>query len=465
MYDKAEKPAKLFSGEPQVCIGGQPMEPHAVESNHVVGAPRRPLVPLIFMETGRDHMQILFLAHRIPYPPDKGETIRSFHELRYLAGKHKVDLFCFADSALGPKDWQFIQGTCRHVYVEVLPKPLRFLGMARSLLTGRPLSFGFFYSRTFEKKVRQALRRSKYDLIFVFCSAMGQYLPDPAPAPVFVDFVDADSEKFRQYARMSGFPRDWLYAREARTVAAAEQALGRIARISIACAENETKQLRGTAPEAFKVEVVSNGMEVPDFSETQLSARILDLQPFAVFVGTMSYWPNSDAAIYFAREIFPLVRRRHPELKFVIVGRDPGQSVRSLTDIPGVIVTGWTSDVYQYVRHADVSVAPLRISQGYQTKITESLIVGTPVVTTSRAMAAIGLSECEGLFAADSSEQFADRISSLLQDLPLRRELRARAAAVRRRLSWDIPMRKLEDLLAQAVDKSPIPAPELVTKH
>src|SRR5271157_4007538 len=203
MHGTADEPTEFFSRESQVCVGGQPMEPHPVESHHVVRAPRRPLVPLIFMETGRDHMQILFLAHRIPYPPDKGETIRSFHELRYLASRHKVDLFCFADSALGPKDWQFIQSMCRDVYVEVLPKPLRFLGMVRNLLTGRPVSFGFFYSRSFGKKVREALTRSKYDLIFVYSSSMGQYLPDPAPAPVVVDFVDADSHKFMQYAERS----------------------------------------------------------------------------------------------------------------------------------------------------------------------------------------------------------------------------------------------------------------------
>src|SRR5271157_1348663 len=397
-------------------------------------------------------MQILFLAHRIPYPPDKGEKIRAFHELQYLASRHKVDLFCFADSALGSEDQQLLQSMCRAVHVEVLPKPLRFLGMARSLLTGRPVSFGFFYSRIFGEKVREALTRSKYDLIFVYSSSMGQYLPDPPPAPVAVDFVDADSHKFM------------LYARESRTVAAAEHALGRIAKVSMAVTQHEANQLRASAPTTFDVEVVANGVEVPDCSEKQLNSEIRDLQPFAVFVGTMSYRPNSDAAIYFARRILPLVRRRHPELKFVIVGRDPGRSVRRLTSIPGVIVIGWTPDVYQYFRHADVSVAPFRISQGFHTKIAESLAIGTPVVTTRRAMASIGLSEREGLFAADTDEQFAEKLNSVLQDPLLRRELLIRAPAVRQRLSWDAPLSRLEDLLAQAVNKSVNPLPELLAK-
>src|SRR5271157_5886878 len=409
-------------------------------------------------------MQILFLAHRIPYPPDKGEKIRAFHELQYLASRHKVDLFCFADSALGSEDQQLLQSMCRAVYVEVLPKPLRFLGMARSLLTGSPVSFGFFYSRTFGEKVREALTRSKYDLIFVYSSSMGQYLPDPPPAPVAVDFVDADSHKFMQYAEISRPPRVWLYARESRTVAAAEHALGCIAKVSMAVTQHEANQLRASAPTTFDVEVVANGVEVPDCSEKQLNSEIRDLQPFAVFVGTMSYRPNSDAAIYFARRILPLVRRRHPELKFVIVGRDPGRSVRRLTSIPGVIVIGWTPDVYQYFRHADVTVAPFRISEGFHTKIAESLAVGTPVVTTRKAMDSIGLSEREGLFAADTAEQFAEKLGSVLQDSALRHELRVGAPAVCQKLSWDAPLRRLEDLLAQAVNKSVNPLPELLAK-
>ena len=407
-------------------------------------------------------MQILFLAHRMPYPPDKGEKIRAFHELRYLASRHKVDLFCFADSTSGPEDRQFMQSMCRDVYVEVLPKPLRFLGMVRNLLTGRPVSFGFFYSRSFGKKVREALTRSKYDLIFVYSSSMGQYLPDPAPAPVVVDFVDADSHKFMQYAERSRSLEAWLYARESRTVAAAEHALGRIAKVAIAVTEHEANQLRASAPTTFDVAVVANGVQVPEVSEEQLNPGIRDLQPFAVFVGTMSYRPNSDAAIYFAREIFPLVRRRHPTLKFVIVGRHPTSGVRRLGNFPGVIVIGWTPDVYQYFRHAGVSVAPFRISQGFHTKIAESLAVGTPVVTTRRAMASIGLSEREGLFAADTSEQFAEKVSSVLQDPLLRRELGIRAPAVRQRLSWDAPLRMLEGLITEAVNKSVNPVPELL---
>ncbi len=410
-------------------------------------------------------MQILFLTHRLPYPPDKGERIRAFHELRYLAQRHEIDLFCFADSRTSAENKRALQGICRSIYVEVLKRPSRLLRAAGNFFTGRPLSFGFFHSRKFDAKVRQALCERDYDLIFVYCSSMGNAIPFPAPAPLVVDFVDADSQKFKQYAAGSGSLRRWLYAREGRAVAAAEQSLGRMAALSFAVTEHDARDLREEDPK-FRVEVVTNGVEIPDAPHPQDLDELLELKPFALFVGTMNYPPNSDAANYFAREILPLVRQIHPELKFVIVGRDPDRQVRQLSNIPGVVVAGAVPDVFQYFRNANVSVAPFRISQGFHNKIAESLAVGTPVITTSRAMAGIGLSEREGLFVADTAENFAGEVSRVLTDSQLRRDLREGASSVRQRLSWDLPLSRMEELIVQiAAVKSARPSRELVVGH
>ena len=410
-------------------------------------------------------MQILFLTHRIPYPPDKGERIRAYHELRYLAARHEVDLFCLADSQECAENQQFLRGMCRSVHVEVLRKLPRLWHAARNFLSGRPMSFGFFYSRKFDEQLRRALRQCNYDVIFVYCSSMGQSIPQPPPAPVVVDFVDADSQKFRQYAARSSALRRWLYMCEARRVAIAEQSLGHMAARSFAVTEHDARELGGSNAEGFKVEVVSNGVQVPESSEMQHQGAVCELRPFALFVGTMSYLPNSDAAVYFARDILPLVRKFHPELRFVIVGRDPDRRVRELAAIPGVFVTGAVPDAFQYFRNADVSVAPFRISQGFHNKIAESLAVGTPVITTSRAMAGIGLSEREGLFVADTAEEFAHKVSSVLNDPCLRRELREGVPTVRQRLSWDTRLHRLEQLIVQVVAKSVNPSSELVTEH
>jgi glycosyltransferase involved in cell wall biosynthesis len=276
--------------------------------------------------------------------------------------------------------------------------------------------------------------------------------------------VDADSQKFSQYAARSGFFRRWLYEREARTVAAAERSLGRMAAVSFSVTEHDASELTGNK-QGFTVEVVPNGAEIPDVPVTRDQSELREEKPFALFVGTMDYPPNSDAAAYFARDILPLVRKTHPGLKFVIVGRDPDRRVRELASIPGVVVKGTVPDVFQYFRNAEVSVAPFRISQGFHNKIAESLALGTPVITTSRAMAGIGLGEREGLFVADTTEDFADKVNALLEDPRLRDELRKRSSSVRQLLSWDNRLCKLERLILQVVARADNPSRELVAKR
>jgi len=410
-------------------------------------------------------MQILFITHRLPYPPDKGERIRAFYELRYLASRHEVDLFCFADSQECAENQRFLEGICRSVHVEVLKKPRRLLRAVNNFLAGRPMSFGFFHSRKFDESVRDALRKNNYDVIFVYCSSMGAAVPRPAPAPLIVDFVDADSQKFNQYAARAGFLRRWLYTREARAVADAEQSLGHASALSFAVTEHDARELTAGKENGFTVEVVPNGVEVPEVPDCQAESEVLQQKPFALFVGTMDYPPNSDAAAYFARDIFPQVRETHPELKFVIVGRNPDRQVRGLGTIPGVVVKGAVKDVFHYFRNAAVSVAPFRISQGFHNKIAESVAVGTPVITTSRAMAGIGLGEREGLFVADTTEEFAHKVNKVLEDPCLRSDLRKRASSVRELLSWDARLCKIEQLMLQAAGRSVSPSCETVVGH
>jgi sugar transferase (PEP-CTERM/EpsH1 system associated) len=409
-------------------------------------------------------MQILFLAHRIPYPPDKGERIRAFQQLQYLGARHDVDLFCFADSKACARNQEHLRTKCRSVHVEVLKKPSRLLRAASSFAGGQPISFGFFQSPRFAQGLNRLLQTYKYDVIFVYSSSMGQYIPVPAPAPVVVDFVDADSQKFRQYAATANGFRARLYTREADAVAGAERSLGHIAAVSLAVTRHDALELQNVIGSGCRVEVIPNGVQVPDCSSIDKQGVFADLRPFLLFVGTMSYPPNADAAVYFAREILPLVHKTRPGMKFVIVGRDPDRRVRELASLPGVLVTGEVPDAFAYFRSADVTVAPFRISQGFHNKIAESLALGTPVVTTARARDGIGLSDREGLFAADTPEEFTRQIEFAL-DPTVRRKVRENAGLVRKILSWDVSLAKLERLMMDAAAQSDTATYRLAVGH
>ena len=394
-------------------------------------------------------MRILFLTHRTPYPPDKGEKIRAFHELKHQCAHHEVDLFCLADAADELRHADQLKQFCRSVSITVTGKIGRLLRGGRSFVCGRPISFGHFECPELQRAVAEALSRQNYDLIFVNCSSMAQYVPASCRIPMVVDFVDADSNKFFQYAAASGAPLSWLYASEGRRVAEAERQISARAELSLVVTANDAAELGQGKCSTAKVKVVPMGVELPAVT-AESETLIAQHQPFVVFLGTMSYRPNADAAAYFAEEIYPLVRRHTPQLKFVIAGRGAGRSVRNLQRIPGVIVTGEVPNAFAYFRASQVSVAPFRISQGFQSKIAESLAVGTPVVASRRAASAIGLSEKEGLFVAEGAAEFAGKICELMNDARLRSALRSNAPSVQEKLRWSSRLNCLDAWLRQA---------------
>ena len=387
-------------------------------------------------------MKILYLAHRIPYPPNKGEKTRCFHQLQYLAAQHSIDLFCFADNAKEAEGKEGLAQVCRNVYVEVLPARTGFARAAAFAWKKLPLSILYYQSRTMQRAVLDALGRECYDLIFVYCSSMAQFVPQPAPAISLIDFVDADSAKWRQYAARTVFPKSWFYSREGSLLARYEKRVAANFDVSIVATRQEALELGGG--ECSAVEVVENGVALPPAEALQgVGEDIRKMQPYLLFVGTMNYRPNVDAVCYFSQEIFPLLRRTHPSLRFLIVGRDPTMQVQKLGQLPGIIVTGAVPDVQEYIDGAAVAVAPFRIAQGVQNKVLEALVSGLPVVLTSRPARAIGDIASDLLRVADTPEDFAGAVRFVLDNPEVRTHAQAAAPLLRESLGWETRLRRL----------------------
>jgi polysaccharide biosynthesis protein PslH len=398
-------------------------------------------------------LHILYLAHRIPYPPNKGEKTRCFHQLRFLAARHSIDLFCFADSDVEAKGSQELGAYCRSVYVETLLPRTGYMRSATRLLGELPSSVAYYDSPAMHRAVQEALRATKYDLVFVYCSSMAQFIPLPTKAPTVIDFVDADSAKWSQYARAGSFPYSWLYGREGSSLARYEKKIAVEFDLSIVTTPLEAADLGGGG--CRSVEVVPNGVQSAAMNgSAETSEEIRREQPYALFVGTMSYRPNADAVIYFSEEIFPLIQKRHPELRFLIVGRDPTPAVRSLARRPGVFVTGSVPDVHKYLAGAAVTVAPFRIAQGVQNKVLEALVAGVPVVLTSRPARAVGGPAAEILLVADSPEEFAAKVQSVLENPEFRRRSLEAAPKLQELLAWEPKLARMEELLEQVAGVS-----------
>jgi sugar transferase (PEP-CTERM/EpsH1 system associated) len=315
-------------------------------------------------------------------------------------------------------------------------------------LRGEPLSCGFFSSSKFQAEILRALASETFDVIFVYCSSMAQYVPWPRTTPVVMDFVDIDSAKWSQYAKRSRPPLSWVYEREAKTLAAFEEKWARASAFTIVTTLQEAELLRGEG--IPPVQVVCNGVEIPAGRGAGLPESIRALQPFALFVGTMDYLPNVDAVAYFAEEILPRIRERHPELSFLIVGRNPSNRVHKLGKLPGVVVTGAVPDVEVYLANCAAVVAPFRIAQGIQNKLLEALAACKPIVSTSGPAAAIGGKHGETLLIADDAEDFGNAVVALLEDPALCCRFSNGVEFVRKNFSWHENLNHLEHLLLQA---------------
>ena len=255
-------------------------------------------------------MRILFLCHRVPYPPDKGDKIRAFHQLRAMAAHHEIDLFTLADDPRDLQHGKALLPYCRTVTVAGLNARWAKLRSLPYLLTSTALTIPYFGSAELRRKVRAALAERSYDRIFVYCSAMAQYVESVDRIPIVTDLVDVDSDKWKQYATFTKFPLSAVYRREGRTLARYERRVCEKSAVVVVTTEREARLVRQISP-AARIRVIPNGVDTDFFSPAAVSPDAK--APAVGFTGDMSYFPNQEAVTHFARNVLPLIRESVPE--------------------------------------------------------------------------------------------------------------------------------------------------------
>jgi sugar transferase (PEP-CTERM/EpsH1 system associated) len=389
--------------------------------------------------------KLLFLSHRIPYPPDKGDKIRAWHILRHLMRSNDVFVGCLVDD---PADWAHVpalRARCADLACFPLNPRWQKLRALTRLRPGKPLTLDYFHSPRLRRWVLDTLQREEIDRIFVFCSAMVPYVIDATSARRVLDFIDADSSKWTEYAKRSRWPMKSVWAREGRTLLAFERRAARSFDHSLFVSEDELLHFRALAPESVgRTSFVSNGVDFRYFSPLrQFDDPFPAGAPRIVFTGAMDYRPNIDAVSWFARDIMPLLRDRGPPPSFWIVGANPAEEVRRLAALAGTHVTGRVPDTRPYLAHADVVVAPLRIARGIQNKILEAMAMGRPVVATPQAFQGIRAEPGHELLIADDAPSLARCVAEVLDGChpTLGRDARR---AVETRYDWSTTLAALD---------------------
>ena len=394
---------------------------------------------------------LLYLVHRIPYPPDKGDKIRSFHLLEGLASQYRVHLGTFVDNA---HDWEYadaLKQWCASVELRPLVSWRATLRSARGLFTGEPLTDPYYCDAAMHAWVRATLARERIRAIVVLSSAMAQYVPDAQTRGTrcVVDFGDVDSDKWLQYSTSARWPMSWVYRREGLRLEQREGHIARMSHASVFVSHAEAEHFRRLHPDTRqRVYAVPNGVDATRFSPAHpLYTPYSPDERALVFTGAMDYWANVDAVSWFARDVLPAIRAREPRARFWIVGSNPTAAVRALAALEGVSVTGRVPDVRPYLRHATFAVAPLRLARGVQNKVLEAMAMACPVLATSAATRGIDAATPPGVVIADSAESLAQEALALLEA----DDLASRGTAARRyvteRFDWDASRRAFLALL------------------
>jgi hypothetical protein len=309
--------------------------------------------------------------------------------------------------------------------------------------TPTPSSMGFFYSPVLAQRVRELMTRGRFDLVFVHCSSVAQYVAGVPGIPKILDFGDMDSQKWLEYSRHKSFPLSAGYWLEGKKLEREERRLARLFDLCTATTRAEWETL-----EAYRTGVATdwfpNGVD-----NTYFKPIAAPYDPDTIcFVGRMDYYPNQQCMLEFCTSVLPLVRARRPKTKLLIVGADPSRAVRKLGDLPGVTVTGSVADVRPYLGRSALMVAPLNIARGTQNKILEAMASGVPVVTSREAAGGVDAVANEHFLVAGTPEQYALAVLQIL-DHPAERQ-RLAAAGRERMLShhaWDRSMQRLDRII------------------
>ena len=370
--------------------------------------------------------KILYVVHRVPYPPDKGDRIRTFHVLRFLAERFDVHLACLADESVSDTTIASLQSYCERVSVVRLESFGRWVRTALSLLGGHTASEGAFRSPELHRIVHEWSTQTRFHAAVASASSMAPYLRQPnlRDVPAVVDLTDVDSQKWIDYAAVSWLPRSLLYRTEAKRLRRLETSIADWAHAITFVSQAEVDLYR-TFCRTGSVYAVPNGVDLdyyaPRMDDSTVRPDGVSLGQYprtrcCVFVGAMDYLPNVDGVCWFCEHVWPNLLQHCPEAKFYVVGRNPAAAVRRCGSIPGVEIIGSVPDVRPYLRHAPVAVVPLRIARGLQNKVLEAMAMSRAVVASPPALAGVQAEPGLHVLRASTPQQWVDTIWWLWTD-------------------------------------------------
>ncbi|MEW4466805.1 TIGR03087 family PEP-CTERM/XrtA system glycosyltransferase [Parasphingorhabdus sp. JC815] len=398
------------------------------------------------------------MAHRVPWPPNRGDKIRSHHILRKMVKHASVHLACFADDEAEALTDSDIKSSLASVQI-VRRNKANWRAGIEALATGKPVSLTSFDSAKIRNYVRDTLNIGTIDCIFVFSGQMAQFVPAEYSGRLVMDFADVDSAKFESYAEAGSGPMGWINQREGRLLRAFEQKIAIAADYSLFVSEAEAQLFRSRSGLDDKVKAIGNGIDldfydpdiVPDASNEveAIMRKKAHVQngPLILFTGQMDYRPNVEAVTSFSAKVMPKILNHYPDAHFIIAGRAPSADVLRFDGVNGTIVTGGVDDIRCWLKAADIVVAPLRIARGIQNKVLEAMALGKPVVASVAAAQGIEAVDGKDFCIAQNPDHEAKLVCELLANHKKAASLGRNAfALMRAKYCWESRLADINSL-------------------
>lgn len=390
--------------------------------------------------------RILYITHRVPWPPDRGDRIRTWNILKFLAQRADVDLICLADEPVSKETRQALNQVTHRLAIVPHTGARRYVRGALSLLSGKTVTEGLFESRVLKSLVRLWGAQTEYTAALASSSGIARYLQKPLlqhSGRIWVDLIDVDSQKWLDYAGSSRFPMSQVYGLEGARLRRLEIKLADTCDRLLVVSEAERQLFRDFCPTA-RVQAIGNGVDTAYFAPAPTEVT----EHSCVFVGVLNYLPNSDAVRWFTQHVWARVRERFPDAVFRIVGKSPGPEVLALNAEPGVRVVGPVPDVRPWLNSSSCVVVPLRIARGVQNKVLEAMACGRPTICSPAPLKGLHVEPGLQLLQADSADDWVQQISMVFNERDRAEELGMAANAwVQLNHRWAACLEPLTEIL------------------
>ena len=385
-------------------------------------------------------MKLIYLTSRFPYPINKGDKLRSFHQIKELSKQNDIYLISLSEIKVPKSSIKQLDKYCKSVHVYHISLINRIFNLFKTLINNRPFQVNYFYNLKIQKKINSNISVIKPDHIFCQLVRTALYVKDEHSIPKTLDYMDALSKGLERRIKISKFWQKPFVKMEWQRMKRFENLAFEFFNNHIIISSSDRNEIAHINNK--NIEIIPNGIDA-NYYQKIITDKIYDL----IFIGNLSYVPNIEAAKFISKKIFPLLQEKVPNIKILISGSNPSKKVLRLSN-ENIKVTGWVDDIRETYCSGKVFFAPMYLGSGLQNKLLEAMSLGIPCITSNLCNESLGATHMKNIIIGNSIEQYISQIINILSKPELISEIGKNGRKfVNKKFSWESSNKILMEIL------------------